>query len=309
MKYLHFFIFLFVLAGCQNTIEDSSEDVSNETDLSGSVTIEGTELKYFAKGTGLPFVVIGSSADYFSSDLEKNFQLFFFETRATAENYSPIDTAKYTLQTLLEDIDALRSAVGLQKFIVGGHSIMGVIAYEYSKKYPEYVSHVVMIGSPSIYGAKEFQDALSDYWETAPEERKALFEEKQKQMEGTLDQLSPREAMVKSIVSQSPKRWHDPNFDATEFLEKVSFNMDFASHLFGNLFSSYHMFGPDEKPLVPLLIATGKSDYVSPPTLWIGKYDNLPNLTISYFEESGHTPHYEESDLFNERLIEWVKNN
>ena len=69
------------------------------------------------------------------------------------------------------------------------------------------------------------------------------------------------------------------------------------------------MFHEGDYPKTPVFIATGRSDYVSPPTLWIGKYDDLPNLTISFFEKSGHTPQYEESELFDMRLIEWIQNN
>ena len=308
MKNLYFFIFLFALAGCQSTVKDSPEDYSNETDLSGSITIEGTELKYIIKGEGEPFVMLGFP-EYFSENLEAHFQLFFFDTRTTAENYSPIKPEEYTIETLLRDIDTLRSAAGLQNFIIGGHSILGIVAYEYAKRYPEHVSHVVMIGTPSTYATDEFRNAGREYWNTASPERKALFKEKQKQLSGTLDQLSPRETLVKSVVSESPKRWHDPNFDDTPILEKVSYNMDFVGHLYGRLFSDYHMFDPNEEPTIPVFVAAGKSDYVCPPMLWIGKYDHLANLTVSVFDKSGHTPQYEQSELFKERLINWVKNN
>ncbi len=276
--------------------------------LSGSVIVDGTELKYSTRGAGEPFVIFGFP-EYFSENLEEHFQLFFFGTRASAENYSPINPNEYTLETLLEDIDTLRSAAGLDKFIIGGHSIMGVIAYEYAKRYPEHVSQVVMMGSPSTYATEEYQNIVNKYWEAAPPERKTLFEEKQQQIKGTLAGLSPREALVKSVVSQSPQRWHDPNFDDTPNLEKVSYNMDFVGHLFGTLFANYQMFGPDEKPAHPVFLVVGRSDYVCPPTLWVGKYDHLSNLTVSVFEKSGHTPQYEESALFKEKLIEWLRNN
>lgn len=272
--------------------------------LSGSVIVEGTELKYATRGSGEPFVIFGFP-DYFSENLEDHFQLFFLGTRTTAEKYSPINPDEYTLETLLEDIDTLRSAAGLDKFIIGGHSIMGVIAYEYAKRYPEHVSHVVMMGSPSTFASEEYQNVVNKYWEAAPPERKALFEEKQQQLSGTLDGLSPREVLVKSVVSESAKRWHDPSFNDTPILEKVSYNMDFVGHLFGTLFSNYEMFGPGDEPDIPVFVAMGKSDYVCPPTLWVDKYDHLPNLTVSVFEKSGHTPQYEESELFKERLLEW----
>ncbi|TNE48607.1 MAG: alpha/beta hydrolase [Bacteroidetes bacterium] len=307
MKHLHFLLCILLLAACQNSSDSTSTGTSNKSEPSGSLTLGGTVLKYHAKGNGTPLLIIGSSPAYFHDTLQEHFRMYFIDTRATAEQYSPINTATYTLETLLHDIDTLRAVLGLQKCMVGGHSIFGVVAFEYARQYPEHATHVVMIGSPSTYGTEIYQKAVDAYWKTASPERKALYAAKQKELEALPDTLTDRQLLIRAIVSQSPKRWHDPNFDSTPFLQDITFNTDFSSHMFGKLFASYTMFGPGEHPGVPTFIATGKSDYVSPPTLWVGRYDSLTNLSIAYFEASGHTPHREESALFNKRLIEWVQ--
>jgi proline iminopeptidase len=307
--YLNIFTLLFAFSACQNNAENQEEQPSEPIEKSGSIVLEGTKLTYKIEGEGPACLVVASSPEYFSPNLRNHLQLHFVDTRYTSAEYKPMNVEEYTLDLLFSDIDTMRAAMGLQKFIIIGHSINGVLAYEYAKRYPEYVSGVVMICSPSTYGTSVFAEAEKKYWASAPEERKNLFQEKMKALEGALDTLSPREAFIKRLAAQGPMRWHDANYDVTENLQNVSFNLDLANHLFGNLFSNYDMFAPDEAPEKPTFVAAGKSDYIVPPTLWLGKLDDLPNLTISYFEKSGHTPHFEESELFDKRLVEWVKNN
>lgn len=49
------------------------------------------------------------------------------------------------------------------------------------------------------------------------------------------------------------------------------------------------------------------SDYDCCPWVW-QEVANLPkNFTISVFNKSGHWPHYEEADLFDERVKQWIE--
>ena len=305
--YVILFILLFV--GCNKNIVNITPKEIEKNDLSGSIILEGTKLTYTVKGKGIPFLVIGSDAEFFSKELQNKFRMYFIDIRGTAKEYTPINPEQYTIETLIQDIDTLRSVLGLEKFIIGGHSILGVVSYKYAQAHPEYVSHVVMIGTPRLFGTKEFFDSTTSYWNNAPEERRLLFEEKQNQFKEQIDELTPRQTFVKGVVAEGPKRWHNANFDATESMNRVSFNIDYVRHMFVNLFPSFNLCAPEEELNVPIFVATGKSDYISPPTLWEGPCKDISNFTISLFEKSGHTPHFEESQLFNERLIDWIEEN
>ena len=251
--YVILFILLFV--GCNKNIVNITPKEIEKNDLSGSIILEGTKLTYTVKGKGIPFLVVGSDPEFFSKELQDKFRMYFIDIRGTAKEYTPINPEQYTIETLIQDIDTLRSVLGLEKFIIGGHSILGVVSHKYAQAHPEYVSHVVMIGTPRLFGTKEFHDSVSKYWGDAPEKRRLLFEEKQKQFKEQSNELTPRQAFV------------------------------------------------------PIFVATGKSDYICPPTLWEGSCKDISNFTISLFEKSGHTPHFEESQLFNERLINWIEKN
>ena len=299
---------LFTIASCQNSISEKKRENPTNKKQSGSVTVDGTMLTYNIEGKGIPCLVLETDPNYYSDKLRDHFEMHFINARYSAKDYNPIPPEEYTLNTLFQDIDTLRAAMDLEKFAIMGHSIHGAVAYEYAKRYPEYVSHVIMIGTPNKTGS-EALDAANHHWANASEERKRLYEENMANVKETLEQLTPKEAFVKIGSAEGPKRWYDADFDATAYYERMTMNFDLVMHLFGELFANYTMFKGEEHPNVPTFLAIGKSDYVVPYTLWEGKYDTLPNLTIVYFERSGHTPQLEESDLFDKRLLEWINEN
>lgn len=165
-----------------------------------------------------------------------------------------------------------------------------------------------MIGTPHVTGL-EAAEAAKRRWDSASKERKARYEDNMASIKDTLEHLTPKEAFVKLGWAEGPRRWFDADFDATVYYERQTMNFDLVWHVFGNLFASYSMFKDEDHPGIPTFLALGKRDFVIPYTLWEGKYDTLPNLTIAYFERSGHTPQFEESDLFDQRLLEWLNEN
>lgn len=303
-------ICLITILACENNNSDHKELLSDDSDKSGSVIIDGSTLNYSIKGKGIPFLLIGSDPEYFSKDFPDHFRLYSIEMRFNATEYNPIDLSKYDIDNLFKDIDTLRAVLGLEKFIIGGHSVLGAVAHKYAEKYPEYVSHVVMMATPRTWGTTTYEDSVKVYWENAPEKRKLLYNEKQKQLEKEKsDTLNPREAFIKSLVASGPKRWHDEHLDATQFFKRVNYNLDFLYHLFGQVMPTYDLCSPEEKLDIPVFVAAGKSDYIAPPTLWNLECKESTHLTISLFERSGHTPQYEQSTLFNKRLVDWVQKN
>ncbi len=311
MRYSHIIIvILLTLFACKNNTRNQEKKILKDTNESGSVTIDGTILNYSIEGKGIPFLLIGSDPEYFSKEFLDHFKLYSIEMRFNATKYEPIDLTQYHIEHLFKDIDTLRSVLGLEKFVIGGHSVLGAVAHKYAKKHPEYVSHVVMMATPRTFGTTTYKDSVKTYWENAPNKRRALYKQKRKQFEKeTTNNLDRRETFIRSLVASGPKRWHDEELDATPFFERVNYNLDFLYHLFGKVVATYDLCSPEEKLDIPVFVAIGKSDYIAPSTLWNTKCSNINNLTMSLFEKSGHTPQYEESELFNKRLINWIQKN
>jgi len=309
--YLILWICLFAFSSCTNSVKNKKENSVQLNDTSGSVTIGGTKLRYVVEGKGIPCMVIGDvvfNPRSFSQNLRDHFRLHFIDIRELAQEYRPIIPEVYSLDSLLEDIDSMRTILGLNKIVVMGHSILGAVAYEYTRKFPEHVSHLVMIGTPNTFGSETFNNARKEYWETASEERKELYEAKQKQRQLTKSTNETNsERAIRNIAAQGPQRLYDAEFDITEYYNGATFNN--FGNVVGVMFMNYNMFDSNVKVNIPIFVALGISDYLVPYTLWTENFEKPPNLTISLFEKSGHSAHFEESELFNKRLVEWVNDN
>lgn len=67
MKYHCLTACFFLFYACaHNSADKPSAHTASEPEASGSITPDGTGLTWSARGSGMPFLVVGSSPDYFS---------------------------------------------------------------------------------------------------------------------------------------------------------------------------------------------------------------------------------------------------
>ena len=91
--------------------------------------------------------------------------------------------------------------------------------------------------------------------------------------------------------------------------EGVEVNMAMFDYVWGEVFRDIDITENLDKLLSPVLLALGRYDYlVPPPYMWEGVRDKFNNLTIRIFEKSSHAPQFEEPELFDKELIEWLFN-
>jgi pimeloyl-ACP methyl ester carboxylesterase len=64
-----------------------------------------------------------------------------------------------------------------------------------------------------------------------------------------------------------------------------------------------------EKVSCPIFLAVGMSDYDCCPWDWEKLTPLPPKMTIRLFEKSGHYPHCEEEERFDEEIEKWAKSN
>lgn len=282
---------------------------ANQEATRGTIEVEGTILDYVVEGTGQPCLVIGSSIYYprtFSKELRTHFRFYFVDMPWFAKNYQEVDLNNYSLDSYLNGIEVIRKELGLDKMVLMGHSIHGTVALEYTKKYPEQVDRLIMIGSPAKWNSVAYNEAVDALWAGASEERKAIHNQKWANVIDTIGQLPGNEQMVRNYVTSSAKYWYDPNYDADWLWDDMSINSAAIDHLFGSLFKDYDAFDWEGILAVPILVVLGTYDYVVPYTLWEEEYAQLKNYQSIIFEKSGHTPQLEEPALFDQTLIQWL---
>ncbi len=277
----------------------------------GTINSGQFNLDYRIEGTGTPAIVIGFPNYYsnvFSKELRSHLRLVFVDHRGTAPSPGEVPLSEYSLEQISDDIELVRSELELGPVVIIGHSGHGLMALEYAKRYPESVSHVVVIGiSPDLSDESRSQSDM--YWdELASTERKAALE---KNWEGVPEEepedTYPGENFIKAYVRNGPMAWYDYNFDSTPFWEGVEVNMDMFNHVWGTLLAEIDITRNLEALDRPVLLALGKYDFlIAPPSSWNPLKPKFKNLTMRVFEQSGHTPQFEEAELFDSELLGWL---
>ena len=273
----------------------------------GTVKLPGFEVPYVVEGQGRPCIVY-ALVEYhrraFSDRFKGELRCVFVQARFAIPGV-PADRAKpFTVEAAVEDLEAVRAALGMTRFVLVGHSIQGTVALAYALRYPDRVSHVVSIGSvPELSPALE--RAATEKWDReASPERKAIHERNRAALTAeALAKLSPAQAVVADIVADAAKRWYDPRFDERPLLSGDEFNVPVTMQLFG---AEYHLFRDEAVVKPPVFLAMGRFDFAAPLETWTGHRARFRDLAFEVFERSGHVPQVEEGEPFDARLLAWL---
>ncbi len=275
---------------------------------SGVIEVDGSQLNYVIEGEGKPCLVIGSSIYYprtFSDNLRQHLKMYFVDMKWFAKDYVTEDLDNVTIESIVQDVEQIRLALGLSMPLIMGHSIHGTIATEYVKKFGNQVSGLVVIGSPAEWGNATYNEKAAALWASASPERRKIQEENWGKVK-ELDRLTGQEEASARYNNMSPQYWFDPEYDAGWLWEGMTVHSEVTQHLFTKVFHEYNMFDPPAAINVPVFVGLGKYDYVIPYTLWRSDYESIPDFRLVLFEKSGHTPQLEESRHFDKELIEWI---
>jgi proline iminopeptidase len=302
----------FLAAGCANNKEQLTTTSVIQEPTSGIVAVEGAKLSYSIEGSGQPCIVIGVAKLYprvFSEQLREHFRFIFSDVRLDVSYEPSFQISSITMDTFSEDIETVRRKLGIDKVCVIGHSIHGVLALEYARKYPGHTSHVIVIGSPPYINDRS-REIEAQFWkDDASEERKTILKRETDLMKQNESGLSLYETFLNESIANNAKYWFDPTYDSVWLWQGVEFSdesFDVYNHLLEVVVEGYSVTEGHEIS-TPVFLALGRYDYVIPYTLWNDVRENIPNLDYHLFERSGHYPMLEEETLFDEKLIEWIK--
>ncbi len=279
---------------------------------SGTIESGQFQLDYRIEGAGNPAIVIGFPAYYsrvFSKNLRSRLQLVFVDHRGSAPSPGPVPVSEFSLDRISDDLELVRTELGLGKVTIIGHSGHGLMALEYAKKYPESVTHVVMIGIAPDLGDQSAAEA-DKYWdEMASDDRKATLDRNWDGVpEDAPEESYPGQNFIQAYVRNGPMAWYDQEFDSTPFWKDVEVNMDMFDHVWGTLLAEIDITQGLDALDRPVFLALGRYDFlVAPPSSWDPVRPHFKDLTLRVFEMSGHTPQFEEADLFDSELLKWMR--
>jgi proline iminopeptidase len=117
----------------------------------GYVDANGVLIYFEAMGNGPVLLVLhggpGASHDYFLPyllPLLRNHRLVFIDERGSGRSQKLQDPAGYTIENMVEDVEAVRKTLNLGRVALLGHSYGGALAQAYALKYQQNLTRLIL---------------------------------------------------------------------------------------------------------------------------------------------------------------------
>lgn len=188
-KNLMWYATIMALIGCAESGSDRPVMTTAAITDSSRLAVDGGEIWYRVTGTGsgIPVMLLhggpGFSSYYLKSleALGDDRLVVRYDQLGGGKSDHIEDTTKFTIPHFVQELDSLRSHLGLEKVDLYGHSWGTILALEYYRAHPERVNAIVL-ASPALdmpaweANARELVKTLPDSMQRAIEVREASGE-------------------------------------------------------------------------------------------------------------------------------------
>jgi proline iminopeptidase len=120
----------------------------------GHIPVGNASLFYREVGHGRPIVLLHGGPDfdhtYLLPDMDRlsdTYRLIYYDQRGRSKSMAGVLPEDVTIQSEIEDLESLRTYLGLNSIAVLGHSWGGVLAMEYAIRHPDRVSHMILMNT------------------------------------------------------------------------------------------------------------------------------------------------------------------
>ncbi|WP_406404625.1 alpha/beta hydrolase [Streptomyces sp. NBC_00879] len=263
---------------------------------------DGTELAYHVSGDGAPVVCLPGGpmqASVYLGDLgglSAHRQLIMLDLRGTGRSATPEDTASYRCDHQVDDVDALRKHLGLEKMDLLGHSGGANLAALYVQRHPERVSKLALITpGPMAVGVAVSGDVRRETAQLHKDE--PWFPAAFAALEGIVAGKAT-DASWQAIAPFAYGRW-DEEAQAHQAAEAGQKNMEAAA-----AFSAEGAYDPEATRAAlarfeaPVLLLAGEGDLNSPPPAMAEFAGLFPNAELVVQPGAGHFPWLHDPDRF-----------
>lgn len=135
------------------SVDDLKKEYANEH--SKFIEIDGMQVHYRVEGTGFPIVLIhGTSSSLhtwndWTSVLKKKYRVIRMDLPAFGIT-GPNTTADYSIKSYTNFLHQFLTKIKLDKFHLGGNSLGGNIAWNYTLEHPEKIDKLILIDASGL---------------------------------------------------------------------------------------------------------------------------------------------------------------
>ena len=254
----------------------------------------GVKVYYESYGQGTPIV--------FLHPFSTNGYIWYFQTFAFARSHQCITVDHrghgrsdkpaqgYAISEMAADVAGILDALGIQKTVLVGNSIGGMIAMQFNLDYPERVLANVIVSSGTNMSAGMPAEAMQAF---------------QNDLNGAFSGL------LEGAVSAKTKAERPEILD----LMRASFQVDanftpnvfFANASDPNGVFNWNITDRLKEISKPTLVLAGEEDQATPVEANKLLADNIPGATLKVLKEVGHFYQLEKPNDFNSELSQFLK--
>ena len=232
--------------------------------------------------------------------LAARMQLVYFDHRGQGRS-SAADPATYTLDENVEDMEALRRHLGLGPLVSIGTSYGGMVAMAHAARYPDAVSHLVLIVTAAHGGFVQRAQAIVR--ERGTPEQQAVCE--------TLWAGGFRSAAEMrhyyEVMAPMYARQDDPAA-GTSGRERAIYSPEPLNRAFGpdGFLRRFDLRGELGRITAPTLVMAGRHDWICPVEFSKEIHRLIPGSDLRVFERSSHSIRSDEPEAMLDAILGFV---
>jgi proline iminopeptidase len=266
------------------------------------VHLNGTELFYVEVGEGLPCLVMHGGlgiGDHsvlhpWLDPLGDVLRLVYYDHRGNGRSGRP-PSETITFEQLCSDADALREHLGFEEVAVLGYSFGGFVALEYALRYPERISHLILLDTAPTFNYDEEIEANT--------RRKGATQEQLEALDASAEDEAEFWRLWKVI---EPLYFHTYDAELAECVMGKTLISVEAADAGDAIVEDWDLTPRLGEISAPTLIVVGKDDFICPPSQAKIMHEGVPNSELIVFEKSGHFTHVEEPEAFFDAVRGWL---
>ncbi|PFQ48611.1 alpha/beta hydrolase [Bacillus cereus] len=249
--------------------------------------------------------------------LKNSLYVIMIDQRGVCRSEVISEEEPFELMDLVEDAEELRKALQIEKWSVIGHSFGGYVALLYASIYPSSIEKIIFEGPTFDFALTSRALLQKTGYLLKKYEKEEVAEECIAYSSSDASSEELLEAYIRLSAELEEKRLEIYNYkeDETDY----SLYSDEEWEVFSNRskihFDRLKLEGACHMSLLskirnvqnPMLLIVGKQDVVTCEKQIATFNKDAQNGKCIVFEESGHSPHYEEADRFAETVMHFLK--
>lgn len=274
------------------------------------MSIRGITLNVKVMGKGYPLVLMhgGPSADLHTmlsfKPLADQFTLVFYDHRCNGRSEGA-EVTSLSMENLTADADALRQALGFDKWAVLGHSFGGYVAMEYALRYPQNLSHLLLVdtGAENRWAQENASKVLAERG-FSPE----IVNLAHRFLNG---QIEPDEALPALMKLGDAYTYHlSPRLMPTTLIYGLQTKLQPEALIYSetHFLKGWTVLERLGEISVPTLVMAGREDFIFPPEAQEELAGGIPNAHLVIIDRASHSPHLEQPIESNQAVRDFLAN-